>query len=509
MVNQSDFDHNFLVFLVFLGPMFFGVFIGYLIFWDANKNQKYSFVPWMFLFLGPAFVIWNTIKSAFEWHENLSALLILVAVSLLSYKVQNFDFRKAYPFFSAFAVLIVVFDIWRFAQIEGLDDLSFGLNDGQENELSIVQDVESTDAELPNIYHLLFDGYQADVFDYLLDEKLSSGLGGYINFKNNTTLFDKTQLAIPVIFHGRAYGLGFPYENHGSNAFNSPDSLLGKLLQHGYKTYAYFHHELNFQPNKFDEVFFHHEFKKVRSFSSDAFLWLWLYAYWPDFIHLALLPPDIIDRIKSGNLSPDGYPVVSLDAFYSFLSKESFKSSGGRYVFFHLILPHPPYKLEPDCSVSEKTDALSQFQCANKLMIEFSGVLKKLGRFKDSLVIIQADHGDNLIFSNGRWMESKYGALDLEHHVPRAKALLLVKHLGTDDQENLVSDDRNTNILDIAPTILSSIGVSKIDHFDGVSLIEKNIGTKPRYFYIDSGREFDRYLIKHDKLEFDKKIPFR
>ena len=65
----------------------------------------------------------------------------------------------------------------------------------------------------------------------------------------------------------------------------------------------------------------------------------------------------------------------------------------GERRFLHVILPHSPFVWDSYCQFAPKSSPAEQYLCAAKLMGEIVAELKRLGRYDNSLIIFQSDHG--------------------------------------------------------------------------------------------------------------------
>jgi hypothetical protein len=509
LTNQENLDYNAVILLPFVCLTAVGVLVGFGIQRDSQKNNHYLAAPWLFLLAGPTFLLWSTFnKLQPSIFDSWAGLVVFLAVFLsLGFALRKIDPLRVFPFFALFAFLVLSADVIRFAYFK--EPPKAGTESASINESSEQTEWPAGDSAPANIYHIVLDGYQSDVFDYLLNEKLRTELSGFTNFRYNTTHFGKTRISLPVVFDGRLWGHDLPFDELTNSAFNSRRSLLGIVLDHGYLTRAHFHQDLAFSPNLFQQVWYHHEFREHHRWTSRAFWWLWIYTYWPSFITEYFLPTSIINKIKSGQLSPEGYPVLSLDVFRNFIAREKNHPGRGRYEFLHLILPHPPYMLTEDCEVKAHSSARDQFRCANLLIVQLVRELKRLGRFNDSMIIIHADHGDDLRVNGASLEEIKAGKQSPELHFPRSKALLLFKPFGDGGNQELVVDETRSTLLDIAPTIAESLGHKDLGHFEGTSLTKQNRKPEPRYYFIDTGRELHRFIISDSGLSFDKIVELR
>ncbi|MGH9462233.1 MAG: PASTA domain-containing protein, partial [Vicinamibacteria bacterium] len=109
-------------------------------------------------------------------------------------------------------------------------------------------------------------------------------------------------------------------------------------------------------------------------------------------------------------------------------------------------------KLRADCSYSvgsTRTEPLEQSQCALKLILKFVSLLKELGRFDDSLIVVNGDHGGPYRTLDGKLVTlARSRSLD---------AVLLVKPVGTPAAGELQVSDLETSLLLIPGIVMSSV----------------------------------------------------
>jgi hypothetical protein len=160
-----------------------------------------------------------------------------------------------------------------------------------------------------------------------------------------------------------------------------------------------------------------------------------------------------------------------------FLADEAQRPDHGQYVYFHIMLPHPPYRHGADCSDvgKDRGSYTSQAACAALMMRRVMARLNALGRLKRSMVIFHGDHGFHAKESNlpaehaqmpaaiRRKLDSMRDSFDADDMLQRSRALLLVKPASS-DAAPLVTSAAATQLIDIAPTIAETGGF----HFVGL-----------------------------------------
>lgn len=393
----------------------------------------------------------------------------------------------------------------------------------QENIYANIPAQNQADKNLPNIYHIVFDEYQTDMFDLTLNEEVEKQLAGFTFYPNDVTVYGRTGMSLPSTFTSLSYDYEIPQIEYQKQAFNSDKSLLFWLKKAGYRTNAYIHKVFTFDLKLFDLVIEHknNTFLRpdnvayIKQFSN-----LWVYANAPRAISKRIIKPESLDQIKNQNVLPSAAPIVSYESFENILNNEELLDSSGQYFFMHLILPHFPYVLKSDCSYEgdSETSPLEQSRCATKMITELIGVLKKSKRFDNSLIIIQSDHGSRFKAENNDLTKIGGGYYSEEWSLARSRALLLVKTPDKNNSDSLDISYAKTSLLDITPTVIKALGIESGLTEEGYSLTnpESIPFDRLRYynFYDKKGSnektdELSRYIIDGDTIKFDKKIPVK
>jgi hypothetical protein len=195
-------------------------------------------------------------------------------------------------------------------------------------------------------------------------------------------------------------------------------------------------------------------------------LWnLWLYSMLPDPLKEAVgrrdwftgLDLEDLRLLRRQRLLNRSAQATSYLGFQNVLSEEKDLPEFNRYTYVHLLIPHWPFNLRPDCSFQNegKTGPVEQSQCALKLIGEFVNLLKELGRFDRSLILIHGDHG--------AFFRVKDGVLTRGSRSRSQNALLLFKPFGATGDHELAVSSHETTLLDIKPTLLGSVASARRD----------------------------------------------
>ncbi|MEE9543765.1 MAG: tetratricopeptide repeat protein, partial [Thermodesulfobacteriota bacterium] len=252
--------------------------------------------------------------------------------------------------------------------------------------------------------------------------------------------------------------------------------------------------------------------EKGRYTPYSAFFGAWVFRNLPLFASTGILGAERLERIKYIDSLPRNASVSSYNGFLRYLENEKELPASNRFSFLYLLMPHIPYVFNDDCTFSadmRDTGALSQSRCATSLIVKFIEKLKELDRFKDSMIIVTADHGDGLRAEGG---ELKKIEGKLEWHRARSRALLLIKPAGSAGTDKLVTSEFQSSLLDIAPTIAASLAKTPGVNFEGTSLLNPALplSARKKYYYFFEKKgvlgwtdEMSRFIIEDNRIRAD------
>ncbi|MDX9856094.1 MAG: sulfatase-like hydrolase/transferase [Candidatus Moranbacteria bacterium] len=505
--NQSDLGYQLHVLLPFLW-LSIGTVITGLVFWFFSDSRFGRIFLWSYYIIGPLFTVFTFLRETpLLLLENTLGIIIFMILSLgLIIVIAYFKSpRQVLSYFAILSALLLASEIYRFGV--GVDWSRYSVSEEQ----SIALSTESSNKEtLPNIYHIIFDGFQSDVFEHILTPELRKELGGFVYFPETTTLYSTTTWSVPSVFLGKTYTFSNSQLDYQDRAFNSDESVLYNLKEAGYYTLAYTRNIYSTNLKLFDRVIEHVDnIGSKHVDNTNAFISAWTYRYAPLALKNILadrniLNRDALEQFNIGTFLPASAPEESFLSFQQFLIQEKELADSGRYTFIHVLFPHNPYVFDADC-VAKKEDATvnTQSQCATKLMINFINELKTLGRYENSSIIIHADHGDQYIAVDGNLVQQ-----DPSYRSPRS--LLLVKPSEANDRSELEVSSFESTLLDIAPTLLASAGISDSKEYEGVSLIGSDIAASNHrdryYFIVVGGKDMKKYLIDGDEEVFEESL---
>jgi hypothetical protein len=336
---------------------------------------------------------------------------------------------------------------------------------------------EDAPATVPNIYHLVMDGFQTDFFEAARSPEIDEALDGFTFYPKNTAIYHSTTMSLTSLLLGRKYAYDRTRWDFVNQGFSARTSLLHWLRANGYKTVAVVpgrrtqegrdptgtQRDLSLLDYvvRFDDL--------VKSDLGDlirtSFRNLWLYSTLPGPVREEVaeqggftgMDREDLRLLENRRLLPRSAQVLSHLGFEAFMREEKRLPPQGRYTYIHLLLPHWPFNLRSDCSFQEggaKTSPVEQTQCALVLATRFITTLKKLGRFEDSLVLIHGDHGGFFRTSNG--------SLRPHERSRSLRALLMVKPIGVATTDGLIQSDLETTLLDIKPALMNAVNRARL-----------------------------------------------
>ncbi len=334
--------------------------------------------------------------------------------------------------------------------------------------------------EMPNVYHLLLDAFQEELFEPALPPGAEPLLGGFVRVRLESPM-RHTMSVLPSILSGR-WGGDSRYRL--ARTLTGEANVFGDLRRAGYRS-------VGFVPNFIyraspplldlvvyldDSVFLEgRDTRWLRSMHSALFRQLWAYSVLPPALVRPLaarnrlgLEPGTLRSVEALRLSALAQPVVSRLGMERFLETEPDLPARGRYTFVHLLLPHSPYVLRSDCSQGEaRTDLEQQTRCTLRLLVRFLETLDGLGRLADSVIVIHGDHGSGYALRDGRLVADASGD---------RRTILLLKPAGALGPMRVAP--RPARIVDIAPTLLALAGVTPERELDGRPVEDVLPGTR-------------------------------
>jgi hypothetical protein len=337
-----------------------------------------------------------------------------------------------------------------------------------------------------NIIHFVLDSFQTDIFLQLIEENdLHKEFSGFTLFYENAGVTPHTSFAIPAIFSGQLFdGYQSPagyYQESIQGGFQNTlfdkgytVNLIPKMSMRAGSFSNYFTVSSHYRgavddlkrqntAQLVDVALFRSSPHFLRKFIFDGGNWLLLPIFRgetniPSIMDKAFLE-DYINGVRVGTDAP-------------------------AYHFIHIKPPHPPYVTLADGSYAgeilpnTRENFLNESRPVIDLMRLYIAKLKSLGIYENALIVLQGDHGSEIKpVINGK---------EIRACLRRSIALLAVKPPGAN--EILKVSNTQTNILDIAPTILAYAGEAATSVFE----LDSNLQRQRSFLIVDSRKEKTR-----------------
>jgi hypothetical protein len=365
----------------------------------------------------------------------------------------------------------------------------------------------------PNLYHfseeqnvlvLVLDGFQSHSFDAILRESpdLERDLEGFVYFRDTLSVFPTTLMSVPAILSGEIYDNSKPTREFIEQALagtSLPDVLAAKGFSSSMVSQAlycqYFLHsscteQLEIQTEDlqtlrrrdavkiWDVTLFRHVPHPLKRMVYRDHQWLLgRTLVKPEKEHRDYLHAPLDDSRKYWG--KDRQQASGL--LWSMLYRNADAKSRSRtFKLLHFWNSHSPYVVDRSCelldrrryrSTSERLRNLDQSRCTLAAALKLVRVLKNLGVFDRTLLVIMADHGSPTRFVPLRGPEKV--------DVNRAFPLLLVKPLESGAPFEI--SDRPVSLADLPHTLAELLGM---DHeYPGQVLFESAEGRERRYLH--------------------------
>jgi Sulfatase len=348
---------------------------------------------------GPGHVIVSVITS-----REVLSLTLLVLVVLIGIKLPLARARKFAGPFVLMMVLVEAGYVWGHLSPKTVFPWSRRVN-------SPVAASKATAAG-GNIYHVCFDALSGLAFmNTLAALGKESAFDGFTFFKNNRSNYIFTMESMPSYFSGTFFK-GGSYQAWNKDRITS--GLIEHLYDAGYTISMYvpwkkyLHRRVSHAMTGMDLVkerqglplhFSYLDFADLCLLRvAPVFLEEWVYDAKGRGIFRRMMGERLGIGITKGQCqgkrasdAPNCVPMVG-----KMLSDEVQRSDHGEYIYLHTLVTHSLWGTRnPNCRYMAAGDGtyFDHALCATNLMVAIITRLKQLGKYKDSTIIFQSDHG--------------------------------------------------------------------------------------------------------------------
>jgi hypothetical protein len=463
------------------------------------------------LLLTPA---WLAYSALGQWRRAVAGLLVALLWLVAAWAINRWDpSLRGTALFSSLLVLSSVISTTMTIRS------SAASADMLDSGVASSNPTAPTSTDRPNIYHIVMDEYQTEMFEDTLNEDVRQALSGFTFFPGARTTFGRTEMAMASIFGPSDYDYTSSPQDFVSESLRGPNSSLETLRDVGYEISAFVHlMSLYGSPSPFDETTLFRDYVDFDASAENTRLAnsLWVFANLPTSLARIALSDDDIAQLRGDNLLPDDAPAVSALSFRTFIQRERELPHAGRYTLVHLVLPHFPYVMSANCAHREGVESspAEQAACATSLIVGLVEELRELDRFDSSMILIHGDHGARFRVTADELIQLPDDVFGEEWSDARSRPLLLVKPAGIDASHALEVSEYPALVTDIMPTVFDSIGIPFVALDGRVSLVGDHLPNRPTRFYHfynkgDDGLpdgELTRYVIEDDEIRLDAVI---
>ncbi len=318
-----------------------------------------------------------------------------------------------------------------------------------------------------NVFHVIMDGFQTDVFMELVEEEgLAEDLDGFSVYKENMSVGKRTVLCIPAIFSGKLFDGSLAESEYFRDALESSfhdqlfrtNFIVNLMPQITMQETPYTNH---FPVRATYAMPRRAKMLRISSFLLDVSMFRQVPHFLKRFIY-----NDENWRLSSLATDPPSHASFHHKAFFrDYISRLEAVYSRSAYHFMHLMPPHPPFvttidgKYAGEVLPTTRDNYKIEARYILRLFMQFLDKLRSLGLYDSSIIILQGDHGWGFapIF-NGQTFAEKTG---------RISPLLILKPISASGP--LHTSLAPSTIADIPATILNLL---KLTHsYPGESLV--------------------------------------
>ncbi len=337
-----------------------------------------------------------------------------------------------------------------------------------------------------NVYQVCFDAMSSLAFlDALKDSGREADFDGFTFFRNNRSNYIFAMESVPSYFTG-SFFKGGSYRAWNENRIKG--GMVKDLHDSGYTISMYVPDSTYLNYNAQRKLTSMDLFKEMQGtpteFRYPDFADLWLLRVAPAFLEGFVYDSKgrgIFRKIFTAHAGPStgrdlGEGPDSSECLFNvpvigkFLTDEEQRSDEKQYVYVHTLVTHSPWGTRSrHCAYLPQRGGtyFDHTVCATNLMALVISKLKQLGKYKESTIIFQSDHGAEPMSPSGNqcMMPQSVGAriksatrYSSDLTCKRTFGLLLIKPAGAAGTPLKVSDSP-TQLADIPATVYDILGL--------------------------------------------------
>ena len=260
-----------------------------------------------------------------------------------------------------------------------------------------------------NVVVFILDYYDMEYIDSILQEDPDylKPLSGFTYYKNMVGAYTRTYPAVNYLLTGKRTRFDIPYEQY-QNESNNNSTFLKDIKANGYKTRLYIPaSETIGSVGKLYETVDNIKFLDSESERnidspgiSKGLLYLSAYKHMPHTLkpNFWMYTGDFEEYAQKSEQDTSTVAVKPNDIkFFDQLKHQKLKNSESQncFTFYHMRGAHSPYVIDEfgKHDSGHDTDVISQAKGSLYIVYQYMQQMKDLGMYKDSTIIITADHG--------------------------------------------------------------------------------------------------------------------
>jgi len=424
-----------------------------------------SFLKWGYGELDGAGIDW----SAYAWQGWVDfAIWVLVL-----YGAVRFSKRMApHAAFLALGLLVVQSGVVA-VQTSKRPDVASGTVATAQDKAATTLPREICELSENNVFHLLMDGFQSDVFMELVEEEqLSERLDGFTVYSGNMSTGSQTVLSLPALFTAEVYDGSDAQSEYFQRTLSESFHRILFARKFVVNLMPHLTMDIGSSTNYFDTPATYAAPRRTRIVRSSMYLIdISLFRQLPHFWKRAVYN----ERnwwLSSFHGDPPSHVSFHQKAFLrDYIDALEVKHVEPAYHFMHLMPPHGPFVTASDGSYAGEAlphtyeNYKSEARYILRLFMEFLDKLRELGLYDSSIILLHGDHGMGLT--------PKPTPDAAEKRISKMSALLLLKPPMANGALQVSS--AQTALTDIPATVLGLLGIEHA--YPGESVVDLDPST--------------------------------
>jgi len=328
-----------------------------------------------------------------------------------------------------------------------------------------------------NVILFVLDGFQTDIFNEVVSEDVRhrETFAGFTYFRNASSGFNSTYPSIPLILTGQYYDNSKPFQDFLEQAFLSASSMPRVLKENGFRVdlFPWIPQAVHYDHRVFsnfteigDAVYDQEELHTLLGVSVFRYSPHFLKPFLVGGLHSAAAGPK---KIRGAPVKIGRYRNVARRVPPMFPDRDRERLSDLRFVermaalsaavdspptfkYYHLLGLHPPIRMNERLEYEKLDSSRDNYKryahgvlSYTRMMLE---VLRGVGVFNNSLILIVADHGLSM------HLPDRYGRRQIAWGFWKGRALPLVLLKTPGSRGPMEASDAPVSLSDIPGTVL-------------------------------------------------------